>query len=36
MLDDHLVRNQALIDYKKAYFIKWPDRNFPKGGTLWI
>ena len=36
MFDDHLVTNQALLDYKKAYLIKGKYWNFSKGGTPWI
>ena len=28
MFDDHLVKNRALLDYKKAYLLKWPYWNF--------
>ena len=34
MFDDHLVKNRALLDYKKVYVVKWPYWNFSKGGTL--
>ena len=36
MFDDHLVKNRALLHYKKTYLVKWPYWNFSKGGTLWI
>ena len=31
MCDDFLVRKQALLDYKKADFTKWPYWIFFKG-----
>ena len=33
MCDDFLVRKQALLDYKKADFTKWPYWIFFKGLT---
>ena len=36
MFNDHLVQNRALLNYKKAYLVKWPYLNLSKGGTLWI
>ena len=35
ILDDCLLRKQALLHYKKADFRKWPYWLFFKGGTPW-
>ena len=34
MLDDHLVKNRAFLDYKKSLFGQVPYWNFSKGVTL--
>ena len=36
MFDDHLVKNQALLDYKKDLLGEVAILEFFKGGTLWI
>ena len=36
MFDDDLVKNRALLDYKKGLLVKWPYWNFSNGGTLSI
>ena len=36
MINDHLVKNPALLDYKEGLFGQVAILEFSKGGTLWI
>ena len=36
MFDDHLVKNRALLDYKKGLFCQVAILECTKGGTQWI